>query len=174
MLTTECGRSNGSDSKITILFSLLYMFGIFHDGKLKKKKTYRVLLEIKMGRKKKNKPLFPPNLLIHENLFLMKSQHWKEPKRASSSRIPKSGCKSEIPMELSELQCSPTHLKPTEPESPGRDQEGVMVPQGVLMQSSLFPLQHRGQAAVQQGTCPTSPVTGITQDAAVSWGLRQV
>lgn len=39
------------------------------------------------------------NLFIHE-LFLMKSQLWKEPKRASSSGILESGCMSETPLEL--------------------------------------------------------------------------
>ena len=55
----------------------------------KEKKTS--IFQIPIRNKTGKKILFTPNLLIHENMFLMKSLHWKEPERASDSRIPKSG-----------------------------------------------------------------------------------
>lgn len=83
--------NGGEGDRVTTLSPVLYMSEVFHDwgGEEKKKKllSFKVLLEIKQGKK----ILFTPNLLIHENMFLMKSLHWKEPERASESRIPKSG-----------------------------------------------------------------------------------
>lgn len=58
-------------------------------GEKEKKKTS--IFQIPIRNKTGKKILFTPNLLIHENMFLMKSLHWKEPERASDSRIPKSG-----------------------------------------------------------------------------------
>ena len=90
LLTAESVASGvkAIESLHSCLYCTCLKFSMIGEGKKKKKPlSFKVLLEIKRGKK----ILFTPNLLIHDNMFLMKSLHWKEPERASESRIPKSG-----------------------------------------------------------------------------------
>lgn len=74
--------------RVTTLLPVLNMSEMFHDWggvKIKKTSSFKVPLEIKQEKRK----LFTPNLLIHENMFLMKSLHGKNLKRHLTQGFPK-------------------------------------------------------------------------------------